>query len=35
MIDELLILVVFTLIGIGGFLLGYGWASYLEDWADR
>ena len=31
---DLLILAVFTLVGIGGFLLGYGWASYIEAWHD-
>jgi hypothetical protein len=31
---DLLILVVFALIGIGGFLIGYGWAAFLENWTD-
>lgn len=32
---QLIILLAFTLIGIGGFFVGYGWASFLENWHDR
>ena len=32
---DLLILAAFALVGIGGFFMGYGWASFLEDWCDE
>lgn len=30
---ELGVWVVFALVGVGGFLAGYGWAAFLEEWS--
>lgn len=32
---ELAVWVLFTLVGIGGFLMGYGWAAFIEEVHDR
>lgn len=35
MLHDALVLTSFTLVGIGGFFLGYGWAAWIEKWHDQ
>lgn len=35
MTDPILVALMLTLVGIGGFLIGYGWAAWLEEWSER